>query len=73
MVQAGNLITKWGTGGSLKGGCLLCEEEESEFHLSLKCPETQRRRRENLNNKCPHSNEEITLGNLLTTSLNEES
>jgi len=57
----------------LKGTCLLCEAEESESHLSLKCPETQRRRREILKNKWPHINEEITLGKLLSTSLNGES
>ena len=73
MIQVGNLNTKSGTGSSLKGRFLLCAAEESEPHLSLKCPETQRRRSEILNNKWPHINGEITIGKLLSASLNEES
>ena len=55
------------------GRCLLCAEEESEYHLLLQCPEMQRWREELLNNKWTHIKEKITLREVLSTvPLNRE-
>jgi hypothetical protein len=42
--------------------------EESESHLLLKCPGTQRWREEFLRSKWPHINEEIARRKILTGS-----
>jgi hypothetical protein len=50
------------------GRCLPCAKKESESHLLLKCPETQRWREELLNNKYSHFNEEVALRKTVTVN-----
>jgi hypothetical protein len=68
MVEVGNLKTQGGEECTERGTCFLCVEE-SETHLLLKIPETQKWRKELLNKKWPHIDEAMALRKILSTRL----
>jgi hypothetical protein len=54
------------------GRCLLCAREDSESHLLLRRPETQRWRQEFLRSKWPRINDKIALRKIRTGSKSKE-